>query len=89
MNFEWSEQKRLWVLQEQGLDFEDAVQLFDGRPLHTVPSPKDDEERWLSVGELDGRLIAVVWPRRGEATRIITARRARDGEKRRYGTLHG
>jgi hypothetical protein len=84
---EWNEDKRRWVLRERGLDFLDAAALFDGRPLFTVPSPRGGEERWLSIGELEGRLIAVVWTRRSETIRIVTLRRARDEEKNRYRAL--
>ena len=89
MDFEWSAAKRIAVLEARGLDFIDAEILFDGRPLHTVPSPRGAEERWLSVGELNGRLVAVVWTRRGDTIRIITMRRARNEEKKRYGALYG
>ncbi|HYZ40032.1 MAG TPA: BrnT family toxin [Stellaceae bacterium] len=60
MDFEWSEAKRIAVLEARGLDFIDAEALFDGRALYTVASPRFTEERWLSVGELNGRLVAVV-----------------------------
>ena len=89
MNFEWSEAKRIAVLEARGLDFIDGEILFDGRPLHTVASPRGAEERWLSVGELNGRLVAVVWTRRGDTIRIITMRRARNEEKKRYGAVYG
>jgi hypothetical protein len=89
MIFEWSEQKRITVLKARNLDFADARSLFDGRCLYTVPSPRDTEERWVSVGETKGRLIAVVWMRRDDAVRIITMRRARDEEKRKYRALYG
>ncbi len=89
MEFEWSEAKRLKVLKERGLDFIDAQALFDGRPLVTVPSPRKAEDRWLSIGELDGHMIAVVWIWRGAAIRIITAGRASDAEKRRYQAIFG
>jgi len=89
MDFEWSETKRLAVLRDRQIDFIDVQALFDGRPLCTVPSLRGDEQRWLSVGELNERFVAVVWTWRGAAIRIITARRARDGEKRRYRALYG
>ena len=41
------------------------------------------------IFDLDGVLIAVVWMWRGQAIRIITMRKARDGEKRRYQALYG
>jgi uncharacterized DUF497 family protein len=31
--FEWDESKRLRILHERGLDFRDAGQIFDGRPV--------------------------------------------------------
>jgi uncharacterized DUF497 family protein len=89
MDFEWSVAKRIAVLEARGLDFIDAEILFDGRPLHTVASPRGAEERWLSVGELNGRLVAVVWTQRSDTIRIITMRRARNEEKQRYGALYG
>ena len=89
MEFEWSEAKRIAVLEARRLDFIDAEMLFDGRPLYTVPSPRSAEERWLSVGELNGRFVCVVWTWRGEAIRVITMRRARDEEERRYRALYG
>jgi uncharacterized DUF497 family protein len=89
MEFEWSEAKRLAVLDARRLDFLDGCRLFDGRLILTVPSPRSGEQRWVSIGELDSELIAVVWTRRGEAIRIITMRKARDEEKRRYRALYG
>ena len=89
MDFEWSAAKRIAVLEARGLDFIDAEILFDGRPLHTVASPRGAEERWLTVGELNGRLVAVVWTQRSDTIRIITMRRARNEEKQRYGALYG
>ena len=89
MEFEWSDAKRQIVVASRGLDCVDAEAFFDGRPLRTAPSPRGEEERWVSVGELNGVLIAVVWTRRGQAIRIITMRRARDGEKKRYQALYG
>jgi hypothetical protein len=89
LSFEWDEAKRRRVIAERGLDFMDAALLFDGRPVLSVPSPRRDEERWLSIGLVDGRFVAVVWVRRGDRIRIVTARRARDEEKRRYEALFG
>jgi uncharacterized protein len=71
------------------LDFLDGCRLFDGRPIFTAPSPRSGEQRWVSLGELNGEMIAVVWTRRGTAIRVITMRKARNEEKRRYHALHG
>ncbi len=63
MEFEWSEAKRLAVLDARRLDFLDGHCLFDGRPICTVLSPRGGEERWVSIAELDNEMIAVVWTR--------------------------
>lgn len=89
MEFEWDEAKRRRVLRERGLDFVDATLLFDGRPVLSVPSPRGAEERWLTVGAIEGRLIAAVWTWRDGNIRLVTMRRARDEEKRHYGTAFG
>jgi uncharacterized DUF497 family protein len=69
--------------------FVDCGVIFDGRPLMTAPSPRGEEVRWISVGALNGVLIAVTWTWRGSRMRVITMRKARDGEKRRYQALYG
>ena len=75
---------------ERGIDFlRIAFALFDGRPLLPVPTPRDDEERFLSVGPIDGRFFGVIWTWRDGTIRIITARRARDEEEKRYRALYG
>jgi uncharacterized DUF497 family protein len=85
MDFEWSEAKRQWVLEERGIDFlRVADALFDGRPVLTVPSLRDGEERFLSLVSIEGKLFAVIWMWREEIVRIVTARRARDDEEKRY-----
>jgi uncharacterized DUF497 family protein len=89
MDFEWTESKRLKTLEERGLDFIDCRSLFDGRPLFTYPSPREGEDRFVSVGLLEQRLIAAVWMDRGTTRRIISMRRARHAEERTYRALFG
>ena len=89
MDFEWDEDKRLSTLAERGLDFRDAWQLFDGRPLYSYPSPREGEDRIVSVGLVSRRTIAVVWVDRNRARRIISMRRARNAEERKYRSLFG
>jgi uncharacterized protein len=87
--FEWDEAKRRRVLRERGIDFVDAQAALDGRPAYTYRSARADEERWVTVAYLEAMAVAVVWTPRGDSIRIITARRARDGERRAYRALHG
>ena len=83
MVFEWDENKRRSNIDLHGIDFEDAVQIFDGPERETL-SPRMNEERWLAIGVVDGIEIAVIYTIRDGRRRIITARRARTNERRDY-----
>jgi len=90
VEFSWDEPKREWVLAERGIDFLlVAFSLFDGRPLLTVPTPRGEEERFLSIGPIEGKFFAVIWMWRDGTIRIVTARRARREEEKRYRALYG
>ena len=81
MEFEWDETKRHLNIRDHKVDFVDAAQLFDGRPTFTYHSPRHEEDRWGTVGEMDdGKLYLVVWTKRNGRTRIIAAYRADDWE---------
>ncbi len=89
MDFEWDENKRATNLREHGLDLMGATRLFDGRPVYTYPSPRHGEERFVTVGLLAHKGFAVVWTERAQAIRIISFRRARDAEERKYHSIFG
>ena len=89
MEFEWDEDKRQINLIKHKIDFEDARRIFDGRPALVIPGRFVLEERTLTIAELDDRFVAVVWTKRGEKIRIISARRTRDAEERAHRKLHG
>jgi uncharacterized DUF497 family protein len=89
MTFEWDEAKRQSNLAKHGIDFIRARLLFDGRPTVSFRSTYPDEERWLTTGLIDDRFFTVIWTRRGEAIRLISARRSHDAEERAYRALHG
>ena len=83
MGFEWDENKRQAVLEERRIDFRDAVRIFDGPVLETL-SRHPAETRWVAVGIVDGKEIAVVYTVRDGRRRIITTRRARTHERGEY-----
>lgn len=82
-NFEWDEAKRLSTLEKHGIDFLDAIRIFHS-PRLTARSDRTNEVRFISIGPLMERFVAVIYTIRGDAYRIISARRARDGEIRAY-----
>jgi uncharacterized DUF497 family protein len=81
--FEWDEKKRTSNLEKHGIDFEDATEVFYGVNL-LRRSHRNNEERWIVIGETESGVITVVFARRGDALRIISARRARKNEEREY-----
>lgn len=90
MHFEWDEDKRQSNIEKHGFDFIRSARLFDGRPRLDAASPRGREHRVLSIGELEGVIIAVAWTQRGpDICRIISVRRARDEEKRQYHQTFG
>ena len=88
MRFEWDERKRWSNLGKHGLDFFDVSAVFEA-PHLIVPSPyAGEEERFLAIGVLEGRLVTVIYTARGEAMRIISFRRARHEERQKYQELY-
>jgi uncharacterized protein len=81
---EWDEAKRVENIRRRGLDFEDADLVFDGRPVATAESRRNDEDRFVSTAEIGGKLYTVVWMWRGANQRIISFRRASRREERAY-----
>ena len=83
MEFEWDPEKAARNREKHGVSFEDAVGVFSG-PVLTERSDRKGEKRWIAVGRLKGRLVTVVYTRRSGTTRIISARRASQNERKRY-----
>ena len=85
MQFEWDENKRQANIEKHGIDFADAVKIFDG----FISSQEDlradyGEKRYVTIGLLEGVEVAVIHTPRGDKTRIISIRRARMKERERY-----
>ena len=89
MDYEWDEAKRIGTISARGLDFAIAVELFDGRAMLTSESPRGEEMRFRSICKWNGAIIAVVWTPRDDSRRIISLRRASDGEERSYQAFFG
>lgn len=87
MEFEWDETKNEANIAKHGIDFNDVGQVFK-RAYRYETYSGSDSSRFVVVGETEGRIIAVVFTQRGETIRIISARRARDEEKRAYRQIY-
>jgi len=86
MLFEWDEAKSRRTFAERGFDFAYAARVFvDPNRLERVDRRRDyGEERRQTVGEVDGKTFFVVFTLRGEAIRIVSARRAHEHEDQAY-----
>ena len=79
-------EKRAKTLTERGLDMERAGAIFDA-PHLTISDQRQDygEDRFVTIGHLDGRMVVFAWTWRGRAIRVISMRKANDREQKRYG----
>ena len=85
MFFEWDENKRLSNLEKHYIDFQDAQQFFDSKPICFQDWRKDyGEERFVAFGLIEGRLVITAYTRREQSLRIISMRKANARERRLY-----
>lgn len=83
--FEWDENKSARNLLERGFDFEFATAIFDGPVVEEEDRRHNyGEQRFTAIGQIEGRFFLVVYTRRGERRRIISARPASRGERDDY-----
>jgi len=83
--YEWDETKSERNVAVRGFDFEFASRVFDG-PFFEREDWRTGygEPRFITVGNIDGLLVTVVWTPRNRARRIISAWPASRQERRMY-----
>ena len=85
MRFQWDSVKARANLRKHGVDFADAVGVFEDPLALTLEDPHPRENRYVSLGlDLLGRLIVVNWTWREDDIRLISARKARRAERNLY-----
>ena len=89
MGFEFDPAKSKANLAKHGIDFEAAQALWLDDRRVGGPTRSPDEERWMVVGMIDGKLWSAVVTYRNEAIRIISVRRSRPKEAAAYGRQEG
>jgi uncharacterized DUF497 family protein len=82
VEFAWDPAKSDATAQSRGIDFARAAAIFTGRLVewHDDRRPYG-EIRFRSLGESAGEVLHVVYTRRGDVIRIISARRANRKER--------
>ena len=78
--------KREKTLTERGLDFEDALIIFDGPTVEIEDTRKDyGERRIICFGRLEDRMIVVGYTPRGAVRHVFSMRKANAREEARIG----
>jgi uncharacterized protein len=84
--FEWDDDKARTNIATHKIDFEDAKLVFDDPGVLDDPDETMNygEDRFRSIGMVNGRLIAVFYTQRDVRLRIISARKATRKEQTAY-----
>lgn len=87
VKFEWDAEKARTNRRKHRVSFDEAVTAFSDWLSTTIPDPdhSEGEERFILLGQSNRERILVVWHSfRGKTIRVIGARRADAGERKRY-----
>ena len=85
MRFEWDEAKRKENLLKHGVDFADVPPLFDGLTVTMFDDRFDyGEDRYITVGVIQGIVLTVAHTETDELIRLISARKATGYEEEGY-----
>ena len=83
--FEWDDNKNRENIIKHGISFKRATKIFLGNVLEWIDNRYDyGEERIIALGRSERTSLYVVYTWRGNARRIISARRATKNERRKY-----
>ena len=88
MFFEWDDEKEKSNIEKHGIDFSTAALVFgDTNRIEKYDEKhSDDEDRYITIGQINGVAIVVmvVYTDRDSTIRIISARLATKREKEAY-----
>lgn len=85
MEFEWDPKKAETNRRKHGVEFLDAVIVFDDDRAITVVDQHPTEVRYVTFGmDAQGRVLAVSYAVRAGNIRIISARKATARERAQY-----
>jgi len=85
MSYEWDPNKAIANIEKHGIDFADAVTVFDDLNAVTIGDPDHEEQRFITIAmDALGRILVVVYTWRGDIIRLISARKATKKERKQY-----
>jgi uncharacterized DUF497 family protein len=86
MRISYDPAKRQKTLDERGLDFEDAPDVFAGLTFEVEDTRQDyGETRMICFGHLADRLVVIGYTPRGAVRHIFSMRKANEREQARIG----
>ena len=86
MAFEYDPEKSEANLAKHGIDFETAQQLWFDENKIEGPTISTSEDRFMVIGQIEGKLWSAVITYRNGAIRLISVRRSRERESSLYET---
>ncbi|MEO5922456.1 MAG: BrnT family toxin [Bryobacteraceae bacterium] len=85
LRFEWSPAKAKLNLRKHGIALEDAITAFSGSYVECADEREEyGEDRVVVLGEVNTRVVVIVYTWRGVTRRIISARKATKQEREVY-----
>lgn len=85
MEFDWDEAKRKANLRDHGIDFVGIEAVFEDETVTILDDRFDyGEQRYVTFGILEGRVVAIAHTETDELIRIISARKATRNEEKSY-----
>jgi uncharacterized protein len=84
--YEWDWVKAAENLEKHKINFEIAISIFKGLVVESLDDREEyGEDRFITLGTVDNRVLVVVWTWRDGRRRIISARKATRDERQKYG----
>jgi uncharacterized DUF497 family protein len=85
VEFEWDSRKNRSNIAKHGIDFRDAVRIFNGPFLERLDDRFDyGEERMIAYGQVGFRTLVLVFVWRHNRRRVLSSRRATRAEAAAY-----
>lgn len=84
-DFEWDDGKNTSNITKHGVDFNDAIYIWEGKVIEKHDHRDyGGEKRLIAMGLVDNRIHVVVYTWRGNVRRIISAWKANERDQRAY-----
>ena len=83
MKFEYDSNKSAINKAKHGISFEEIQALWLGS-IKITDAKTQDEARFMATGKVNEKFYTCIYTMRGEAIRLISARRSRHLEEQRY-----